>query len=208
MQAKKQAWLPFLALQAEIPLSENLGCGPNGKKAHRAGGCFYNVLLCQSTNRACSSLPKHASSWGRLHKQYVQSTPLLDVRYLWQWKIQSRQDCTWSMCTCCSQDTAVIRAVGYSHLRTWVQRSSATLHVWISKMQELPCLSVDCFLFCTSTALAWITHSIHCSATEGSLERKTRGIRRVERIKGAQGGRKDTSHRAEDNVSRMKHQHL
>jgi len=68
------------------------------------------------------------------------------------------------------------------------------------------CRTVDCFLFCTFTVLAWITHSTHCSVTEGSLKRKTGRVRGVERIKGVQGDRKDTPLRAEDNVSRVKHQ--
>lgn len=137
------------------------------------------------SNRNCSSPSKHESSWGRLHKQCVQSTLMLGVRCLWQWNIQSKM----------GLHTVNLHLLlpRHSSYKQWGPVISAPgcrdprLLCMYEFQRCRSCPACLWTVFWTSTASAWITHSMHCSATEGSLERKTRRIRRVERIKGAQG---------------------
>lgn len=48
----------------------------------------------------------------------------------------------------------------------WVDRSTSSSHVGISEMQELPGLSLSCFVICTSPVFTLATSGLQCSATE------------------------------------------
>lgn len=48
----------------------------------------------------------------------------------------------------------------------WVDRSMSSSHVGISEMQELPGLSLSCFVICTSPVFTLATSGLQCSATE------------------------------------------
>lgn len=182
-------------------LSLKTGLQSQWQEAHKGSCVFTRYSDAKVLTRPAVSRHRYESGWGHLHKEYVESARPVNVR--WSLKMENPEEDSITYGES-APETQQLQEQRSNLSCQWVERSLTTLHVWISKVQQLPCLSVDSSVFCTSTVFTRVTCSMHCSATQKRrLKGQTKGVRRAKRIKGGQQDERETLLRPEDNLARV-----